>query len=430
MTNIQIPHKPIRSAFTIIEKPLRYCYDQYNPTNDGSYPSVKNCLAYLGGMAVYPIVVCAAPVTMVADMTVGVAECIFCAVVRRDSLADIASLAKKKLVISPLHHLIFIITSLALPAFCLTSLLYNAQAPLSWLATAKLWLIPLPGFVLSILSTSLVQNAEHAKEVQEMPALIKPLTQNRLLFMAIQTFFIASASSNFLSLGIYTLPALTVLQVCALPLAITSLLWTFNYTLSQRMIGSLPSSWNHATFSIFIDRGAAVKSVGTRFDYAGDPEPGQTFQDLAFSDSNTIFWETFAEKCHAEYQKQRKRQKQVEWNAYLDKVDFTKIGTAAHDNLLYTQFRQGILDRKSPSELLGFVQKPTADELKKAFRKYSRAIHPDKNKDREAESTILFQCLQEATCQLEEKPEAEVVDPSQEPSNNSSAFTELVPVAE
>src|SRR5271157_5488898 len=107
MTNIQGPHIPIRSAFTIIEKPLRYCYDNYNPTNDGSTSNVKNYLAYLGGMAVYPIVVCAAPVTMVADMTIGVAECIFCAIYRRDSLADIATLAKKKLVISPLHHLTF-----------------------------------------------------------------------------------------------------------------------------------------------------------------------------------------------------------------------------------------------------------------------------------------------------------------------------------
>lgn len=55
MTNVQSPYTPIRSAFTIIEKPLRYCYDQYNPTNDGTTSNVKNYLAYLGGMAVYPI---------------------------------------------------------------------------------------------------------------------------------------------------------------------------------------------------------------------------------------------------------------------------------------------------------------------------------------------------------------------------------------
>jgi hypothetical protein len=71
----------------------------------------------LAGMIVYPLVACAAPVTMVADMTIGVVECVFCTLIRRDSLEAVAELAKKKIVISPLHHFIFVTTSLAQSAF-------------------------------------------------------------------------------------------------------------------------------------------------------------------------------------------------------------------------------------------------------------------------------------------------------------------------
>jgi hypothetical protein len=285
--------------------------------------------------------------------------------------------------------------------------------------------LPISGLFLGVLSTPLVQNMEHAKEAQNMPAFLKPLTQNRLLFMAVQTFFIASASWNFISLGIYTLPALSVVNICALPLAITSLLWTFNYTLSQRMIGSLPSSWNHETFSIFIDRGAAVKEVGTRFPYAGDPEPGQTFQDLGFSDSNAAFWEAFADNCHEQYKKARQH---LEWQTFLRTVDFSKIGIDVHDNSHYTEFRNRIRSRKSPSELLGLGAKPTPKEIKQAFYKYSKALHPDKNQGKE-ESKVLFQCLNEARSQLETELE-EKAKPKQKPSNNNSASNELVPANE
>jgi hypothetical protein len=406
ITDACLPHTPIRSAFTVIEKPLRFFYDQYEAPNGNSYRP-KNYLMYLGGMVVYPLVICAAPFSMVADMTIGVAECIFCAIVRRDSLADIADLAKKKLVVSPLHHLTFIITSLALPALCLAAMLYQAQATIttSWVVGAK-GLLPIAGLFLSFLSTSLVKNAEHAKGIQEMPASIKPLTQNRLLFMAVQTFFVVSAPWNFLSMGFYTLPALSILYTCALPLAVTSLLWTFNYTLSQRMIGSFSSSWNHDTFSIFIDRGALVKLVGTRSDYAGDPKPGQTFQDLAFDDCNTIFWETFAEKCHDDYKKEEAPQDKVEdWNAFWKEFlgdNCQKLNSTSDENKLYTQFREGVLAGKPAFELLG-LQENSFDKaaVRKAFHLYALFLHPDKNRGRPEQAELLFKCLNEARKQLD-----------------------------
>jgi hypothetical protein len=55
------------------------------------------------------------------------------------------------------------------------------------------------------------------------------------------------------------------------------------------------TSWNHQAFSIFRDRGAPVKVVGTGF-ATENPGPNKTFQDLAFSDCSTDFWKAHSPK--------------------------------------------------------------------------------------------------------------------------------------
>src|SRR3954464_13150716 len=121
-------YTPIPSAFTCVEKPLRYVYDRYDPLSPDDAPNM-----YLAGIVVYPLIICATPVTMVADIMIGVAECAFCTL-RGDSLQNVAELAKKKIIISPLHHLILATTSLAESAFVIV--LWNHN-----ILSAKFWLV-------------------------------------------------------------------------------------------------------------------------------------------------------------------------------------------------------------------------------------------------------------------------------------------------
>jgi len=290
--NSNSPYLPIRSAFTVIEKPLRFFYARYH-THYDPLQSLKDRF-YLGGMVVYPIVICATPVTMVADVAIGIAECIFCTFVRGDSLRDVAELARKKIVVSPLHHLTFIITSLTPSALYLGYLLQiivsMPEGP-KW-AFAKTALIFATGLAAFWISTPLLLGDPHDNKVfLKIPASLQPFNQNRLLYMAVQTFFIALALRNFVFLELHTAPWSMLLITSAIPLAIASLVWIFSYTLSQRMIGSFSPSWNHQAFSIFINRGAQIKQVGTGFQADGiNRKPGMTFQDVGFTDSDLTYW--------------------------------------------------------------------------------------------------------------------------------------------
>jgi hypothetical protein len=293
---------PIRSAFTVIEKPLRFCYDRYDP--DPEDLKKQKSRYYLGGMVVYPLVICAAPVTMLADMAIGVAECIF-RTLSGDSLRDVAELARKKTIVSNLHNLTFIITSLALPALLFTMMFNKIHKTDSstWVGLAK-HLIPFMGIAAYSISKPLVPSKKNTtseeiiKTLHKAPASLKPFTNNRLMFMAAQTFFVALASWNFISLGNSMLPALTIFKVAQVTIPFTlfiSVCWTWNYTLSQRMIGSFSSSWNHQAFSIFVNRGAQIKPVGYKFDNERDPH--RTFQDLAFKDGKRVYSDYMLKIC-------------------------------------------------------------------------------------------------------------------------------------
>jgi hypothetical protein len=69
----------------------------------------------------------------------------------------------------------------------------------------------------------------------------------------------------------------------------------------------------------------------------------------------------------------------------------------------YDDFRQKILNRASAPEILGFAkgQSFTDQEVIRNCRKLSLIIHPDKNPERKEESEHLFNCLTEASKQLQ-----------------------------
>src|SRR4051812_10195798 len=96
---------------------------------------------------------------MVADIMIGVAECAFCTL-RGDSLQNVAELAKKKIIISPLHHLILATTSLAESAFVIV--LWNHN-----ILSAKFWLVLFTAS-LCVASSPLITKMEEAKSVHNL----------------------------------------------------------------------------------------------------------------------------------------------------------------------------------------------------------------------------------------------------------------------
>jgi hypothetical protein len=383
---------PLPSTFTCVEKPLRYVYDRFDPSHNNALHM------YLAGMIVYPLTLCAASVTMVADMAIGVAECTFCTL-RGSGLRDVAELAKKKIIISPLHHLIFVTTSLAESAFVIVLWNYNVLS-------AKFWLV-LFTYTLCGLSSPLICSMSEAEFIQNMQNANSPfrsLFENKMLNIALQISFIAKAAWDLISL--VSTRQLTVLKI-VIPIALASLRWIFNYTLSQRLIGSFSPSWNHQALSIFRDRGAPVKEVGTRF-VAKDPVPNSTFQDLAFSDCNTAFWEAQFQEYFEEHDPNTNRLPRgasaAEWKDFWTNFisnDRGKIDSSnAHEKNLYNQFRDSVLAGKPAIELLKLPEDSSKSAILKAYKTYSRVLHSDTNPTRFDEASILFKCLGEAKFQL------------------------------
>jgi hypothetical protein len=333
---------------------------------------------------------------MVADMTIGVVECVFCTLIRCDSLEAVAELAKKKIIMSPLHHLILVITSLADSAFIFV--LWNSSV-----LSARFWLV-LPTEFVSILSSPLIAGVACAQSIHSAPFPFKLFLENKMLHTALQTSFVVKAAWDLISL--LSKGHLTALKI-VVPIAITSLYWTYYYTFGQRMIGSFSPSWNHQAFSIFRDQGAPVKAVGTRF-LAEEPDPNKTFQDLAFSDCSTAFWEAHSPKFFEAHKSKENRlpsgASAAQWNTFWKNFigkDRGKINPSnAHEKKLYNQFRDGILAGKPATELLKLPQNASKSEVEKAYKTYSLVLHSDRNPTRLDEATVLFKCLTQAKFQL------------------------------
>ncbi len=69
----------------------------------------------------------------------------------------------------------------------------------------------------------------------------------------------------------------------------------------------------------------------------------------------------------------------------------------------YKKYRQLVRDRSPPHVLLDVAERPTEASLKKAFRKASMAVHPDRNRDWRKEAEAITQCINEAKLILDKK---------------------------
>lgn len=112
------------------------------------------------------------------------------------------------------------------------------------------------------------------------------------------------------------------------------------------------------------------------------------------------------------------------WQNYL-KDEFAQINPLERDQSDYHEFKQKILNGKSPRKLLGLEIGYTSEDVQKAYKKYALTLHPDIaaneiNPGRNAEATVLFKCLRKANKQLKKSVEAD------QPSYASSTKPNLV----
>lgn len=400
-------YTPFPSAFEIIEKPLRYCHDRIEPKKDWEAPSNQDCLMYLGGMAAYPFVFCAAPLTMTADIVTGIAESIFC-ICRGFKLRDVAQLAKKKIIISPLHHLSFVAVNLGLPSLLILTLslpLLPSTPKHQILSACTL----LAGIGLYCFSNPLVDEADQAKALKNLPKIVRQIVHRKEVFVVTN---VALAVFAYSRLSILLFPRDIASLAVKFMLPMLSIHWMIYYTISQRLIGSFSAAYNHNVFSIFKDGGAKDKK----------DQFNRTYQDRGFSGVSLEDWDLKAEGYYQNYRSSYHSSNSSDewtpgdWKAFL-KSDFDKIKATTHQkNSLYQEFKTRVLGNKPPLELLGLSSIYTKEDVIKAFRKYSRAVFPDKNEDK-LEAAALFKCLSEARYQLD--PEARPIFTAREPEKKN-----------
>ncbi len=115
------------SAFKIAEFPTHLCWESIKSaeklfqSDTNSIPElVKNRTiavlygvgGYLGGMIALPVTLCLTPITLLADIVVGVAEILFC-IYHGANKEDLYVIAHRKFAISPCQHLTFCLGAIA-----------------------------------------------------------------------------------------------------------------------------------------------------------------------------------------------------------------------------------------------------------------------------------------------------------------------------
>ncbi|MBS0648525.1 MAG: J domain-containing protein [Verrucomicrobia bacterium] len=167
-------YSPIPSAFQLIEYPTRYVHDEFIKTiknkirprwqtslertrllqwlkvnADFELPNFNSAKWYVAGMVVYPLVFCGTPLTILADMIVGIAETAFC-FYHGFSRYDLLEIAKRKIIVSPTQQLMYLMMSSAVPAMTLFGVWLKAppgrikrhQWIIQWVASQALFWYP------------------------------------------------------------------------------------------------------------------------------------------------------------------------------------------------------------------------------------------------------------------------------------------------
>ncbi|MGD2168616.1 MAG: hypothetical protein PVI40_00045 [Chlamydiota bacterium] len=125
MTYISRPCRTLPSAFKIAECPTYLCWqliksseNLWNKRTSSNIELYKNRSfavlsgmgGFIGGIKAIQITIAATPITIIADLVVGVVECVF-NYYHKANNNDVSAIAYRKLVISPCQQITFYLTS-------------------------------------------------------------------------------------------------------------------------------------------------------------------------------------------------------------------------------------------------------------------------------------------------------------------------------
>lgn len=305
-------YEPCPSFFTLAEIPIRKLHEARNCRGEISLPNL------MMRVVVYPLTLCVAPFTMLADITVGVAEVAFTYYKGCDA-ATLKSIALKKFVASPAQHLTFMTIN---GAGCFATAVY--------------------------------------------------------ISLVYQIRFI------------YCLP-------------FSGWLTIFTYPISQQVIGILPKWTKPEGFSIFID-GGANDLDGSKYTQQFD----ESYQKYQRERRQKYAGARQYEQAQGHNTSNFNVAEDDSWNSTCEKIiselSLKEVKKANGVELTdYDKFKNGVIKKVKPRELLGLNSNFTAEKLRSVFKKFSFILHPDRNAHRIAESTAIMQCFFEAHHLLEEK---------------------------
>jgi hypothetical protein len=293
------------SAFKIAESPTYLCWKSikfseslWNRNCANNYEQFKNrtfavllgISSYLGGIVALPITIGLTPLTLLADIIVGIAECIFC-LYKGLAKEDLSIIAHRKFVISPCQHL----------TFCLGAITGLGLAWLVSISRLNLWSF-----------------------------------KGSLLF------------------------------------------WSMGYAFGQKAVGLLPKSLNHQSLNIFIGGGSGE-----------GPDEQEKWLDSNINVHNQPKSNPFGQDKQLNYQ--------IQWNNFINKeiLSLNRINDA-NLAIQYTDFKQRLIKKCSPKDLMELSNNFNQTDLQREYRKLALIIHPDKNLPRQREAAALFNVLQKA----------------------------------
>lgn len=126
-------YEPYPSFFTLAEIPIRKLHDSQNFRGEISLPNL------LMRVVVYPLTLCAAALTMLADIILGLAEISF-AYYKGCNETVLKSIALKKIIASPIQHLTFI--AINATGCCISALYISLIYKISFISC-----LPFSGFL-------------------------------------------------------------------------------------------------------------------------------------------------------------------------------------------------------------------------------------------------------------------------------------------
>jgi hypothetical protein len=179
----------------------------------------------------------------------------------------------------------------------------------------------------------------------------------------------------------------------------------FTYPTSQQVIGTLPKWTRPEGFSIFIDGGASDLD-GSKYTQQFDKDYQKYEQERRQKYDQE--WLKFARaQSEQTYQQQNtsnfNMSEEDTWDIVCQKI-ITELSLKESAGLTdYDRFKNGIIKKMKPRELLGLNSNFTAQELRYVFKKFSLVLHPDRNAHRATESTAITQCFFEAHHLLQEE---------------------------